>query len=140
MDEHHVEGLHALVSQLRNTLGDSFQWEWDDRFLGALTQFNIAEKDSVIESLSKVFSTKWDVTNIKHAPEAVLVLSDFVGGLRPGQLLFVSALDTQVQLFCAYWPWANGTTISARLIPIYTPSSPAGIQELIQRFRKKLQI
>ena len=44
---------------------------------------------------------------------------DNFGGIMPGQLLFTSDPDGEALVFCAWWPWGNGETISIRLAPFY---------------------
>ncbi len=110
-----------LETACKNLLEDSkgtLSWSWDDRFQAVLAQFTLDSKDKVMAMLDQHIGTKWDHTNISQSPKPVAVLSNELGGIRPGQLLYTTDPNQDTILFGAWWPWGNGQTISIRIGPI----------------------
>jgi hypothetical protein len=58
------------------------------------------------------------------------------GGLRPGQLLFTSDPNREAFIFCAWWPWGGGETISIRIAPSFKKISDSEKAEKIQLFKE----
>ncbi len=98
-----------------DALGEELSWKWDDRFEAALAEFQIKSRDPIHEILSQHFNIIWDTSNIGSAPDHVLTINRNLGGIRSGQLLFTTEPNVEGILFCAWWPWGNGTTISIRI-------------------------
>lgn len=91
------------------------QWQWDGRFGAAVAGFGAEFETSIRSALETVFETGWSATEIGDAPAGVVALAEKLGGLRGGQLLFVTKTGADVSLFCAWWPWGNGMQISIRI-------------------------
>ena len=90
-------------------------WQWDGRFQTALAQITVAEKDAIRVTLEKHLGPAWDSATISKAPEAVRRTIGRLGGIMPGQLFYAVALPEDGIIFCAWWPWGNGRTISLRI-------------------------
>ncbi len=107
-------------------------WKWDDRFNAALTEFSVTEQGEVLDILKRIFSCEWSTANIGRAPADVRAIKEYCGGLMPGQILFTPDSGQGEFVFCAWWPWGNGRTVSLRLAPFSRQSLPA---ERIDQFK-----
>jgi hypothetical protein len=107
------DGFRDLAQAFHGTI----DWKWDGRFKVALGEFPVGSKEQVRAILDRSFVHVWDSSNIKAAPDVVQQVKALLGGLMPGQLLFVSNDAATPYMFCAWWPWGNGTTISIRMAP-----------------------
>ena len=103
----------ALLSGFQGVLS----WKWDDRFETLLAEFGVDNKDSIRAILEQYLHTTWDNANIDSAPDAVRMVNDRLGNLMAGQLLFTSDPNQETFIFCAWWPWGDGKTISLRIAP-----------------------
>ncbi len=110
-------------------------WKWDSRFVAALAEFRTDKTDSVRAMLEPSLSLLWDSSTVRKAPDSVRKIAKDLGGLRSGQLLFVSDPNQDVCLFGAWWPWGNGTTISIRVAPYGKRLSAAEQAELNGLFK-----
>jgi hypothetical protein len=124
-----------ICKEIINALEGLVTWKYDDRFGTLLTEFGAAEKEAVQGVLERFFSITWDSDNITHAPEIVRVIDRHLGGLRPGQLFFNTNPDQDAFVFCAWWPWGDGQTISIRLAPFDKKLSDEEKAELIDLIR-----
>jgi hypothetical protein len=102
-------------TELFKALHADLSWQWDDRFETALAQISIAEKDAVGKTLENHLGKAWDSATIDTAPEKVRHIIGQLGGIMAGQLLYAAGLPQDGIIFCAWWPWGNGQTISIRL-------------------------
>lgn len=93
----------------------ALSWQWDGRFQTALAQINVAEKDAMLVTLENHLGPAWDSATIDTAPETVRCAIGRLGGVMPGQLLYAAGLPQDGMIFCAWWPWGNGRTISLRI-------------------------
>jgi hypothetical protein len=59
--------------------------------------------------------------SIQTALENVYAAADLLGGVDEEQVFFTSAIEKEILIFCAWWPWGNGKKISIRIAPF--PSS-----------------
>lgn len=110
-------------------------WKWDDRLEAVLAEFDVEKKDAVHAILEQYFSNTWDKSSIGKAPDPVKKISSALGNLWPGQLLFTSDTDGDTFMFCAWWPWNNGKTISIRIAPFYKKLSDSEKAEKSQKFK-----
>ena len=121
-----------------STLFEAFptwSWRWDDRFGAVLAEFGAADQVKVRDVLIGLFAAVWDQFTIDTAPDAVQKMKSHFGGLMPGQLLFGSDPGRESFLCCAWWPWANGKTVSLRIAPVFGKDPGAeGIQKFKGRF------
>ena len=97
----------------------------------ALAEFFIDNKDAVRAIVERYLSIVWDSSNIGKAPDIVQMIVNDLGGLRSGQLLFVSDPNQDALVFGVWWPWGDGKTISLRVAPYDKRLSDAEIAELI---------
>ena len=102
-------------TKLLEELQAGFSWEWDSRFKTVLAQVSIKEKDVVEKTLINYLGTAWDSVTIKKAPESEQHILLRLGGMMSGQLFYAANLPENGIVFCAWWPWGNGQTISIRL-------------------------
>jgi len=112
-------GPENVCKELSNTFQGVLSWKWDDRFQTVLAEFNIDNQAHIHEVLIRRLDRIWDSSTIETAPEAVRTIIDAFGGIMPGQLLLTSDPDRDAFVFCAWWPWGNGETISIRLAPYF---------------------
>ncbi|MGB2984147.1 MAG: hypothetical protein WBC63_09885 [Candidatus Bipolaricaulia bacterium] len=80
-----------------------------------MAEFPPENKASVLEILDRYLVSRWDSLTIGEAPEAVKKVKGLLGGLMSGQLLLLSDLNVESLVYCAWWPWGNGQTISIRV-------------------------
>jgi len=92
-------------------------WKWDDRFGVVLAEFDVRDKESIQSVLDLHFDLSWDLSTALTAPEKVSAAIDLMGGIMGDQKLFTSELKSETLVFCAWWPWGNGQTISIRMAP-----------------------
>jgi len=121
----------AMCKEILDAFGGLLIWKWDDRFGTLQTEFGADKKETVQGLLSHYFSITWDSANISQAPEIVKVIDRHLGGMRPGQLFFNTDPNQDAFVFCAWWPWGDGQTISIRMAPFDKKMSGAEETELI---------
>ena len=80
-----------------------------------MAQVSVKEKDAVKKILINYLGTAWDSVTIKKAPESEQRILERLGGMMSGQLFYTAGLPENGIVFCAWWPWGNGQTISIRL-------------------------
>lgn len=127
------QGCRQFFEKLRQM---DLSWNWDDRFNAALAQFQIESAEAVGKVLEEHLGTAWDSDTIARAPEKVNVFFTKLGGIMTGQLLFVADLPEERMIFCAWWPWGNGQTVSIRVgshpedsVPLHMLAVPTGGRE-----------
>ena len=113
--------LHNACKNIASALNGILSWKWDDRFGVVLAEFSTEEKDKILSVLEQHFNSTWDMSSIQIAPENVYAAADLLGRLNEEQVFFTSAIEKEILIFCAWWPWGNGKTISIRIAPF--PSS-----------------
>jgi hypothetical protein len=110
-------------------------WAWDSRFKAVLAQFSVDIEDSIRETLERYFSLTWHTGNIGQSSETLRFVNTYLGGLWEGQLFFMSEPTQEGFLFCAWWPWRNGKTISIRVSPFYYELNELQMVELIKKLK-----
>lgn len=124
--------LDNTCQDLVAAFSNSLSWQWDDRFDGVLAEFDIENKDYILETISNKLGHSWDSASISTAPRTVRKAMKNFGGLQAGQLLFTSEADQDVILLGLWWPWGNGTTISIRLVP-YSPKGSGATTAILRQ-------
>jgi hypothetical protein len=94
-------------------------WKWDSRFETVLAEFSVKKKDDIRAVLDRYLRTTWEGSGMGNAPDPVRAIDNRLGGLRPGQLLLTSDPSGEAFIYCAWWPWGDGKTISIRIAPSY---------------------
>jgi hypothetical protein len=107
--------FEKLCNKLGHELQDTLSWQWDSRFSTALGEFKRANESTVCSILEKNFSAVWDSDIINSASDLEKETIASLGGLMPGQLFYTTDPNAGNIVFCAWWPWGNGTTISIRI-------------------------
>ena len=113
--------LHNACKNIASALNGFLSWKWDDRFGVVLAEFGTEDKDKILSVLEQHFNSTWDMSSIQIAPENVYAAADLLGRLNEEQVFFTSAIEKEILIFCAWWPWGNGKKISIRIAPF--PSS-----------------
>jgi hypothetical protein len=112
-------GLENECKKLWSAFQGILVWKWDSRFETALAEFGVKKQDNVRSTLERFLRSTWDGSNMANAPDPVRAVNGRLGDLRPGQLLFTSDQKGNAFIFCAWWPWGDGKTISIRIAPSY---------------------
>ena len=115
MTEKTNNGWMEVCRDISSRLVGIVDWKWDERFELILGEFPSERKEDVQKVLDGIFIEKWGSSEIGKAPEYVKEIGRFFGGVFSGQYILISAEINQVRLFCAWWPWGNGLTISIRI-------------------------
>ena len=127
--------IESVCKGLQSAFEGTMSWEWDSRFETVLAKFSVDDGDSVRAVLARDLSTVWDSSNIGEAPALVRTIDSRLNGLVSGQLLFTSDPNQDAVVFCAWWPWGDGKTISIRVAPAYKELSGSQAAEQAKLFR-----
>ena len=103
------KAFHAAFS------AGELQWQWDDRFNTVVADFDARYQERVLGILGGHFSDYWYNHCIGEAPGPIQRVNECLGGLKPGQLFFSTDTANASFIYCAWWPWNLGKTISIRL-------------------------
>ena len=136
MDDANKSDLENDCKELLNAFRGVLSWKWDGRFETVLAEFGVDNKDSIRAILERYLRITWDSSNIGNAPDVVRTINDRLGRLRTGQLLFTSDPNREAFIFCAWWPWGGGKTISIRIAPSFKKISDSEKAEKIQLFKE----
>ena len=135
MNDLNKSDIENVCREFLSAFQGFLSWKWDSRFETALAEFFLGNKDRVRAILDRYLSIAWDSSNIGNAPDIVLKINSHLGGLRSGQLLFTSDPNQDAFIFCAWWPWGDGQTISIRVAPFDKRLSDSEMAELIKLFK-----
>jgi len=128
-------GIENDCKELLRGFQGVLSWKWDSRFETILAEFGVDKKDSIRAILERYLKTTWDSSNIDNAPDIVRLINRQLGGLKSRQLLFTSDPNRDAFIFCAWWPWGDGKTISIRIAPSYKELLDSEKAEKIQLFK-----
>lgn len=109
---------------------EELHWKWDERYSSVLAEFDSQHQEKVLAILGQHFTDYWYNSCISDAPSAVQGINDFLGGLKPGQLFFSTDTAKESFIYCAWWPWNLGKTISIRLS--LAPTNSPEAKQLLQ--------
>jgi len=135
MHDLNTSEIEKNCKELFNAFKGVVSWKWDNRFDTVLAEFSVNNKNSVRAILDRYLSIAWDSSNIGSAPKTIQKINMHLGKLRSGQLLFSSDPKQDAYIFCAWWPWGDGETISIRIAPYYKKLSDSEKVEKIQQFK-----
>ena len=127
--------IETMCKQLFGELRDQVTWKWDDWVGTILTEIDVDNTETIRGILEKFLPFSWDESTINTAPQIVQSLDERLGGLRPTQLLFSADPSQDAVVFCAWWPWGDGKTISIRIAPSYKNLSDPEKAEQIELFK-----
>ncbi|WP_163836025.1 hypothetical protein [Spartinivicinus ruber] len=134
--ENQDTNLENIAQDLMQSLAaGELSWEWDSRFNTVLTAFSVDKKELVHQAVSKSLDITWDESSIENASEAVKQVSSNLGGIVPGQQLLISNPINGSFLYCAWWPWGNGQSISIRIAPVLVGDEAIQL-DLLNCFKK----
>lgn len=120
MGEDELERLSIAFQEVFND--EELHWQWDERYSSVLAEFDSHHQEKVLAILGKHFTDYWYNSCISDAPSVVQGINDFLGGLKPGQMFFSTDTAKESFIYCAWWPWNVGKTISIRLSLVPTSS------------------
>jgi len=110
---------NAATENICKGLSQAFQgllsWKWDGRLEAVLAEFAAKKKEAIRPILEKYLPVLWTGPTIAGAPGPVREVNARLGGLREGQLFFSSGPGEGAFVYCAWWPWGDGKTISVRI-------------------------
>jgi len=132
MHDHAITGLGTYCKKLSSAFQGVLSWKWDSRLEAVLAEFGAGQKDDIRAILERFLPMPWNGSNIGKAPAIVRTINGHLGELRPGQQLFTSDPEGDAFVFCAWWPWGDGKTISIRIAPFYKNLSDSEKAEKIQ--------
>jgi len=136
MHDQNRSGLENACGELGGAFQGILSWKWDSRFGAVLAEFGAGKKESIRAVLERYFRVTWDSSNVDKAPDIVREINSHLGGLRAGQMLFITDPNREPLIFCAWWPWGDGETISIRIGSSFTKLSGSEKAEQIQLFKK----
>ncbi|PQP34037.1 hypothetical protein C6A37_09840, partial [Desulfobacteraceae bacterium SEEP-SAG9] len=140
MQDLNKSDLENVCRELLSAFQGIFSWKWDSWLETVLAEFDVDNKDSTRAILERCLSSTWNSSNIGNAPAIVQLINSNLGGLRSGQLLFTSDPSQDAIIFCAWWPWGDGKTISIRIAPLYLKLLDSEKAEQIQLFKRWFEI
>jgi hypothetical protein len=127
--------IESVCKDILGAFQGVLSWEWDSRFETILAEFSADNKDNIQAVLDRYFNIAWDVSNIDKAPIVVRAIDKHLGGIRSGQLLFNTHPNQEAFIFCAWWPWGDGDTISIRMAPVDKTLSETEEADLVKRLK-----
>ncbi len=127
--------IESICREFFSASQGMLSWQWEDRFETALSQFDADKEERVRTILERYLRVTWDSAIIKKAPDAVQEINSRLNGLMSGQILFTSDPNRDDFIFCAWWPWNSGDTISIRVAPSYKKLSDSEKAGRITQFR-----
>jgi len=135
MNDLNQPDIETICKQLFDEIRDILSWKWDDWIGTIMTEFSVDKEEDIRTIVEKFFPVSWDSSTINKAPQIVQTLDKHLGGLRPSQLLFSSHPSHDAFVFCAWWPWGDGTTISLRIAPFDKNLSKPEEDKLIEQLK-----
>ena len=136
MSDQDKSDVETVCGEFLRAFQGSLSWKWDGRFETVLAEFGADNKDNVRAILERHLGAIWDSSSIAGAPDIVRTVNIRVARLRSGQLLFTSDPNRDALIFCAWWPWGDGKTISIRIAPFFRKLSASETAEKIQLFKR----
>ena len=130
----------TICKQLFDKFRGILSWKWDDWTATILAEFSVDKEEDVRAILEKFLPISWDSSNINKAPLIVQTVEKHLGGLRPSQFLFSSHPSSDAIVFCAWWPWGNGKTISLRIAPFDRNLTKPEKDKLIEQLKAWAEI
>jgi hypothetical protein len=135
MPDNDNQDIENLGKDLANAFREIVAWEWDSRFGTILANFDVENEGAIQEILAHHVGIAWNPSNVSEAPHIVQRVLGMFGGLMPEQQLFTTDTTKEVILFCAWWPWGNGDTISIRIAPFFNNLPDSEKEERVQLFK-----
>ena len=132
MHDLNQSNIESICRQLFDEFRGILSWKWDDRTGTILAEFSADKEKDIRAILEKFLTISFDSSTINTAPQIVQTLDNHLGGLRPTQLLFCSHPSHDAFVFCAWWPWGNGMTISLRIAALDANLSKPEANKLVE--------
>ena len=90
-------------------------WSWDNRMNCLASTFRSEVSDQARSAIAGALTSELNEAALRMAPAPVRELATRHGGVRAGQMLFISPLAGGIYAFGLWWPWEEGSTISMRV-------------------------
>ena len=121
--------LLDAMKQVR-TAWPSRGWSWDGRLSCVSSSFAVELEPKARAAAGLALSQEWGPSTLHRAPQPLREHCERVGGLRAGQLIFMSPAIGSAFTYGLWWPWGDGMTTSMRI-----GLCPDARQEVFQRLR-----
>ena len=135
MNDLNQTDIETICRQLFDEFRGILSWKWDDWIRTILAEFSAEKEEDIRAILDNFLPISCDSSTINTAPQIVQTLGKHLGGLRPTQLLFISHPSDDAFVFCAWWPWGDGMTISLRIAPFEKNLSNPAEHKLIEQLK-----
>ena len=135
MNDQNQSNIETICKHLFDDFRGILSWKWDDWKGSFLAEFDVDKEGDIHVILEKFLPVVWDSSDISSAPPIVQKLDKHLGGLRPTQLLFSSDPYHESFVFCAWWPWGNGSKISIRIATLSRNISKEKEDRLIENLK-----
>ena len=129
--------VESMSRELSSAFQGTLSWKWDKRFETVLGEFPVNDVDKSRAVLERHLSHLFDSSNVGNGPALVRAVDDHLGGLWRGQLLFTSDPDRAALVFCCWWPWSDGKSVSIRIGVEYANLSDDEHAEKIKLFKSR---
>jgi hypothetical protein len=90
-------------------------WSWDGRLQCVSSSFSTELEPKARAASATALPSEFTSTTLSRASAPFRELAERTGGLRPGQMLLVSAPVGQAFAYGLWWPWGDGMTTSLRI-------------------------
>jgi hypothetical protein len=92
-----------------------FSWQWDPYFQAALSVIQSTDQKDALQLFEEYCGKPMDERFLSEGtPDIRDILNQF-GGLRSGQIAFITDRQQPSFILVTWWPWNNGSSISIRL-------------------------
>lgn len=105
----------SFCRELEASTRGQLAWEWEDRFQVALATFDYSRLDQVLRLLIGKFGCGRAREDLLDAPHRLRRITDYLGGMERGQILFATDPEAELVIFAAWWPHGDGKTIALRV-------------------------
>jgi hypothetical protein len=113
MKEQCFATIGRLGQAASTAIPDEASWSWDDRFRAALVVLSVESASALYDALATVCE-HWTVDNVDECPATVGDLVEEMGGLRAGQHLFSTPMQSPSIAYFSSWPWRDQAHVSVR--------------------------
>ena len=127
--------LENVCRELAGVFPEILSWQWDNRLETVLAEFGVDNKNRVHATIERNLGNTWDSSTIAKAPGIVQEITSHLGGLMSGQLFFATDPSLEAVIFCAWWPWGDGKTISIRFGQAFRELSDPQKTAHVRQFR-----
>ena len=113
----YIEDLRLLkpcCEKILTASSGSVPWGWDEQFVAVLGQVEDESAPTLQRTIEEMLPKAWEAETLGDAPDYLAPIVEHLGGLWPGQKLFVTDTTGSASLVAAWWPWETGPRSSLR--------------------------